>query len=165
MQTLILYIGLVGFLTFHPFHVSVTEMEHNPKEQTLEIAIKLFADDLDKALEKSYGKKYLLGTEKEKPGADEALYKYVKESLSIQIDGQVYPLKWLGRDNEGKAEPVIWLYVYAENVSKVSSIQVNNELLTELFSDQSNLVHVKVQKQTKSMYLSKSNHKAVLVFP
>ena len=39
---------------FHPFFVSVTEMNHNAKDKTLEISCKLFADDFEKGLEQVY---------------------------------------------------------------------------------------------------------------
>ena len=37
----------------HPIFVSVTEIEHNAVEKTLEISCKLFVDDFEKSLPKS----------------------------------------------------------------------------------------------------------------
>ena len=34
--------------TYHPIFVSVTEIEHNAKDKTLEISCKIFTDDLEK---------------------------------------------------------------------------------------------------------------------
>ena len=33
-------------VTYHPIFVSVTEIEHNNKDKTLEISCKIFTDDL-----------------------------------------------------------------------------------------------------------------------
>ena len=51
---------LIGGLVFnpsttnHPIYVSVTEIEHNAKEKTLEISCKIFTDDFEKALKATY---------------------------------------------------------------------------------------------------------------
>ena len=34
-------------VVYHPFYISVTEINQNPKEKTLEISCKLFAEDFD----------------------------------------------------------------------------------------------------------------------
>ena len=36
--------------THHPIYVSVTEIEHNAKDKTLEISCKIFTDDFEKTL-------------------------------------------------------------------------------------------------------------------
>ena len=39
----------LGF--FHPFYVSVTEINHNAKSKTIEISTKIFFDDLERDIE------------------------------------------------------------------------------------------------------------------
>ncbi len=60
-----LAIAVLGF--FHPFYVSVTEINHNAKEQTLEISCKMFAEDLEEILKKNY--KTAIDLSAEKPQA------------------------------------------------------------------------------------------------
>ena len=38
----------------HPIFVSVTEIEHNAKDKTLEISCKIFTDDFEKTLRLTY---------------------------------------------------------------------------------------------------------------
>ena len=40
--------------SYHPFYVSVTEINQNLKEKTLEISCKLFAEDFETTLNKDY---------------------------------------------------------------------------------------------------------------
>ena len=47
---------VVAEKVFHPFYVSVTEVNQNVSEKTLEISCKFFADDFENILEKSYKK-------------------------------------------------------------------------------------------------------------
>ena len=39
---------------YHPIYVSVTEIEHNAKDKTLEISCKIFTDDFEKTLSQAY---------------------------------------------------------------------------------------------------------------
>ena len=44
---------MTGFLALlHPFFVGVTEVQHNAKDKTLEVSVKLFAEDLEKTLDR-----------------------------------------------------------------------------------------------------------------
>ena len=55
---LLLWLPLLwGFGHRHDFHNSLTEMQFNPRKRTFEIAVKLFTDDLEKALAARHGGK------------------------------------------------------------------------------------------------------------
>ena len=47
---------------FHPFYISITEINHNAKDKTLEISCKMFAEDLEETLNKNYKTKKLYET-------------------------------------------------------------------------------------------------------
>ena len=48
------------------------------------------------------------------------------------------------------------------NLSQRSSIAVQNEVLTDLFEDQKNVVHIKYLGKKKSFVLIKENNKGML---
>ena len=55
-------------LGFHPYYVSVTEINHNATDKTLEISCKLFTDDFEKALADKYKMKVdLINPQTKKP--------------------------------------------------------------------------------------------------
>jgi hypothetical protein len=56
----------------------------------LQITSRVFADDLNKALEKKY-KKHYIGTAKESPEDLVLLKKYFAENLTIKVNGQSSP--------------------------------------------------------------------------
>ena len=59
-------------VVYHPFYISVTEINQNPKEKTLEISCKLFAEDFETTLNKEYKttvKLSYIGYEKDKESA------------------------------------------------------------------------------------------------
>ena len=58
MRLFLLYSVLIGvYLIFHDFHVSVTDLEHNAQNQTVEVSHRIFIDDLEMALKKFHKKK------------------------------------------------------------------------------------------------------------
>ena len=63
---------LISLVSVHEFHLSLTEINHNAENRSLEISIKLFTDDLTTALiQAGASKKIELGTEAEPPAANE----------------------------------------------------------------------------------------------
>src|ERR1700730_8159437 len=93
-----------GYLALlHPFFVSVTEINHNAKEKTLEISCKTFTDDLEKAIEKSANLKLDLFNVKDKAIAEKAIAEYFKKHLVIKVDGKAVPLEFVGFERESEA--------------------------------------------------------------
>ena len=72
------WLFLVVSLIVHPLFVSVTEINHNAQDKTLEISCKTFTDDLEKAIEKSSNVKIDLFTVKDKAAANKAISDYFK---------------------------------------------------------------------------------------
>ena len=50
----------------HPFYISITEINHNAKDKTLEISCKMFAEDLEETLDKNYKTEVDLSLAKDK---------------------------------------------------------------------------------------------------
>ena len=79
---------MVGGLLFnstatshHPIFVSVTEIEHNAKDKTLEISCKIFTDDFEKALRETYKTYVDLLQPKDKTAMNKLVSDYVQKHL------------------------------------------------------------------------------------
>ncbi|MFZ2905273.1 MAG: DUF6702 family protein [Cyclobacteriaceae bacterium] len=160
MNLLLPYV-LVLFVT-HPVHVSVTEIEFDQKERELEIVTRIFWDDLERAIrdERKQPDLNLL-----KPTgtvtSDHMISNYLMSRLRISLNGKQQQVKYLGYEVEGEA---IVAYVQVMNVKRFSGIEVFNTVLTELYEDQSNLVHVTVGEEVKSLRLMRDNPSGKLMF-
>mgnify|MGYP000135582919 CR=1 FL=1 len=66
----------------HEFYVSICNIQHNTEAATLEITLKIFTDDFEKALEQDSGKALHLGTPKEDSKADELIRDYLQKKTS-----------------------------------------------------------------------------------
>jgi hypothetical protein len=140
-----LMVGLLG--AFHPFFVSVTEINHNAKEKVVEISCKLFLDDTEKTLKKQLGIPVELGSPKDPKKAQQQLSDYIKKHLLVKLDGKPVVLDFVGYEVEGAS---LWTYFQVNNIASVHKIEVSNSLLYEMYDTQISIVHAQVGGDKKS---------------
>lgn len=154
-----LMIGLLAL--YHPFYVSVTEINHNAKEKTLEISCKLFLDDMEKTIKKELNTAVELTSPKDPKKAQQQVSDYVKKHLSIKIDGKPVSLEFIGYETEGAS---LWSYFQVKNISSVHKIEVSNSLLYELYDSQISIVHAQVGADKKSTKVTNPEKNMVFEF-
>jgi len=145
----------------HPFYVSVSQIGYNPESKSLELACKIFVDDLETALEAAGAKDLYLGLDKEKSSADEIIDNYLRKHLDIRINGNKVEGSFLGKE---VIDDVIWSYIEYPDVAFPSEISIDNTLLLDELEGQQNIVHVKIAGKEKSLRLFKGRSKDVLNF-
>src|ERR1700742_175623 len=84
----------------HPFYVSVTEIDHNAKDKTLEISCKIFTNDFETALEKATNSKVDLHNPKDKNETDKKISGYIMKHLQTVVDGKPQTLQFVGTENK-----------------------------------------------------------------
>lgn len=146
---------------FHPIFVSVTEIEHNAKDKTLEISCKIFTDDFEKTLRKSYTGKIDLADEKQKSQMGNLINGYIQKHLSITTDGKKATLQFLGFEQE---EEGVISYFQAANISTVKNVTVFDNILYEYSTQQMGIVHVIVNGSRKSTRLNNPDANASFSF-
>lgn len=155
-----LLLPLLAF-TAHKFYVSVTNVGYSEKDDALQITSRLFIDDLEAVLMARYDLEAKLATEDESESSDEYLEKYLRKKFKVEINGGGKSYELIGRkyDND-----VCIFYIEVPNINfpTVKSIQIQNEMLTDLFDEQQNLVHFKIKGKKKSFVLLKSDTKGML---
>lgn len=144
---------LRGAGVLHPFHISVTEIEHNAADKTLEISCKIFTDDFETILAKNYNAKVDLTNppNNNKPAMDSLVKKYINSHLSMKVNGKPVSFEYVGYEVEKEAA---YGYIQVDNISSVSKIDMNNSILYDKFDDQMNIMHVKVNGDRKSYKLN-----------
>ena len=153
---------LVWVPNLHPFYVSVTEVNFNESNQSLEISIKMFTEDLEEALATRYGQKLNFASEEEHPDADAYLALYLEDQIKIKVDGKPVSFQFLGKDAKSEAT---WCFAeIGELAGAPAQIEIRNSLLTSEFEGQKNMVHCKVGTETKSLLLQRRELSGVLSF-
>lgn len=145
----------------HPIYMSVTEIEHNAKDKTLEVSCKIFTDDFEKTLRKNYKGFVDLINPKDKAVMNKLVSDYVQAHLSIKADGKPLVLQFLGYEQQ---EEGINSYYQVSNIATVKKIDVTDNILYEYKDQQISIVHVIVNGNRKSTRLINPEDKASLEF-
>lgn len=159
----IVLIGFVSpfFFAAHRFHTSLTRMDYNPEEKSVEITIQLFTHDLQAALERQ--EKTSINFEKT-PKIDEIILKYLGERFVLKNkDGAIKKLKWIGMELETDS---IWLYVETAMPEGMASATLENRIFQEIFADQANLVTARYEnKKVDLVFQTNERAKEIQVSP
>jgi hypothetical protein len=155
-----LFLGLV--LSFHPIHLSITEIDHNEKSKALQITMRIFIDDLELSIRSKINDEELDLLE---PGkgrtTDELVKAYLAEVVRVKVDKKAGKINYLGHEIEG---PAMICYVEIENIKKFSTIEVTNKIILETHDDQSNLVNVNYKGKVKSLRLTNDSPTGAVTF-
>ena len=139
----------------HKFYVSLSEIRYNTETERFEVSMRIFPDDLDRVLLERSGIHTQLATEMEHKSADSLLMVYLLEDFSIEVNGALLELDYLGNEPESDA---IWCYMESSKVVAPESITVRNAILTEYFPDQVNIIQVYYGKWNKGLLLNRNEN-------
>jgi hypothetical protein len=158
--------GIIQALTLafylHPIHVSVTEIEYDEKAKALEIMMRVFSDDLEVTLRNDLKQPELdILNPKNGLTVDQMMATYLKSHFRILLDDKVQQTQYLGHERESDT---FIFYIEVSKVKKWKTIQVRNNIITETYDDQSNLVHVTVKGDIKSLRLTRDKPEDQLTF-
>lgn len=159
LSTLTSFLAIIFCL--HPIHVSVTEIDFDQKEHELEITMRVFIEDLELTLRNSLSQPELDIIAPTGTTTDRLVEDYLAEHFKISLDDKAQKTKYLGHEQEGDA---FILYVQVSNVKPWKSISIKNDIIMSTFSDQSNLVHVYIGDNVKSLRLTANTPADKLTF-
>lgn len=144
----------------HKFHASLTQIEVNSTAKTVEVAIRVFADDLEEALTRRSGHRVRLETASD---FDELALAYVASTLKLVApDGEPLTLRWIGKE---VAVDVVWLYVEAPLAGRLDGGRLETSLFFDLFDDQVNTVNLKDGKRRATLTFSTGDGAKPIAFP
>ena len=133
--------------TAHKFHTSFTEADYNAAEQSLQITLRTFPDDLETILAKRNGKRSVRLDRKEEVAP--LLTAYLQETFQLKnAQGETLTLSWVGLD---AGVDSAWLYFEAKLPGTCAGATLRNEFLFDLYDDQINLVSIKQGDKKQSL--------------
>jgi hypothetical protein len=138
-----------SFTLKHPFYLSVTEIKFDSKTKTLQASVKLFINDCEEALKKIYKKPVdLINYNKsDKAEIDSLLKNYIREHLSVKIEGKSQNLDLIGFERE---EEAVWIYLESKNCPVPKKVEIENSLLYDFIKTQTNIVKFEINGQSQS---------------
>ena len=133
------YAGVLTAIVWaHPFHVSITTFQLNPKSSSIDITMKLFTDDLENALRVKGTPPLKIGTKNEYTQSDSLIFRYLINHLQLSLDEKPASFKWLGKEIE---HDITWCYIEVKNVERFSKASIRNTIFVADFDDQLNISH------------------------
>jgi hypothetical protein len=135
---------------FHPFYVSVTEIDHNQKTKTVQVSVRVFFDDFENALDKRYKTSINILKPKDRKQVDGLISDYIKNHLQIKANNKSLTLKYLGYQIE---EDAAWCYFESEKIETIEKLEIQNDILFEQHDSQINMIHATVNGKRKSTKL------------
>lgn len=140
------FLMLTG-LNLHPIHVSITEINYNEKQKSLEISCQIFMDDFAEILERIHQTKIDFTNLKNKETTETLIANYLSKNLIISNLKKNFALNYIGFEIE---KDLVWVYAEVLKVKKIKQIKIQNTLLLDLFKDQNNMLHFKYFEQKKN---------------
>ncbi|WP_229252951.1 DUF6702 family protein [Dyadobacter helix] len=141
---------LTASIPAHEYHVSVTHMQYNPAEKLIEVSIRIFTDDLERALSENNGKRrFVIGNNDQNNSFIES---YIRKNFVFFDSGKKnVPVHFLGKEQE---EDATWIYMEIPYSASLTACSLQNSTLMDTFADQVNMTNVKYGNE-KRTYLFK----------
>lgn len=143
-------LSLLWAALLHPFYVSVTEINHNARTQSIEISCRMFYDDLEHTLNKQYHSRIDIVKPVNKAEVNKLLSDYVRKHLIIKADGKVLSPAYVGYEIQ---EDGAWAYLEVKGVPRPKKVEVHDDVLYTEHPEQINMLHVTVNGSRQSTKL------------
>jgi len=156
-MTIISTILMAVWGIFHPFFVSLIEIEYLPKEQQIGIVCKINMEDLESTLEHIAGKSIDI-QHADKKMIDGMLQTYFQKHLFININGKNQVIQYLGFEHKQEATLV---YLEIVHSAKPKKLVVTTNLMYEYIEQQIHIIQTKIGNQRKSYKLTNPEEKAL----
>lgn len=163
MQLTVISWALWAFLSLaHPFFISLTEMRYNANSKKMELAQKIFWDDLEVALSKEAGVAVDFLKPKDKAKLESLVEAYLLHHTQVWVNGKLISLNYLGHEVE---EDAAWFYFESSTTSMPKTVEVKSTVLLRDFDGQQNIVHIYYQsKSPRSLLLGEGKEKGKIEF-
>jgi len=136
---------------YHPFFVSMTEMDYNAKDKELEVSVRIFTDDFENAIRKYHpGVKVDILHPASQEQMNQFVNDYIQKHLQLKINGASVQISFAGYEQQSES---IWSYFEVKNITGIKKLDVTNSLLHDYNTNQINMMHVKVNDNEQNYKL------------
>ncbi len=146
---------------FHPFYVSVTEINYDSKGKSVEISCKMFTEDLEDVLKLNTKMNVDLSSQKQLEKNNQLVQAYITKHLSVAVNSKAVGFKFIGFEREKEST---YCYFEIENVPVFYSVEINNTLLHDFKKEQINIMHVVANGKRESTKLNYPKSQARFTF-
>jgi hypothetical protein len=156
-----LFIAVLSCFAFgtHKFYTAIYQINFVPKKKMVQITTRIFIDDLNEALENKFQKKTFLASDKETSEDIAFLKKYLTEKFILKINGQQKTMIFISKELE---DNILICYLKCSDISKINTIEIQNTIITEMHSEQQNIIKANFNNKKYSLLLDAETYKGML---
>lgn len=155
----ILIFIVLSAVSYHRFYTSIFQINYVPQKKMVQITTRIFIDDFNDALKNQYHKTTFLGTNKETQDDINLMKKYVSEKFKLTVNGKFETMNYLSNEKE---DNVLICYFKINDISKLKSLKIENTILTEVHSEQQNIIQFNNNGTKSSLLFSGETTKGML---
>ena len=152
---------LLVILSFaaHKFYVSIYQINYDASKKRVEITARLFVDDLNLVLEKTYHKKTNLGTQNQSKEEEQLLIDYLSNHITVTVNGSKKKLQFVRTELDTN---ILICYLKINDISKITSFEIQNNAFMEQFDTQQNIIQSSILGEKNSLLFTSDNYKGKL---
>jgi len=149
----------------HPIYISMAEIDYKSKANRLEIAVRVYSDDLQKAISAKEGELIEIGTDREHPEAVAYIKEYLRTNFKLYNKGK--PLEWeyVGRELKRQEFFAMWVYLKVDKLRKLKELKLYNNILIAYQERQENKISFRVDRGPYKKYNTYKGHQEVMLQP
>ena len=140
-----------GVSTKHPYYISVAEIHHNRNLERLEITLRIFVDDLEKAIALHQSLPSFYITNPDDPSTRDMIRLYLDDRFRLAVNREAASMEFLGGEVE---DDTYWAYLKVDGVVCFDQLEIEYIVLLEVFEEQLNLVHVQQESAIRTFRLT-----------
>lgn len=142
----------------HDIHISVVKLIQEKETDSMEMIVQVFLDDLMNSVGLTPGEPL----PDDYTSADDLLQKFVEDHLNISINDSIVTPVY--KENVAST-PAVWITYEIKNPPlPIQSIDIENDIMLDLFDDQLNLIHIEFPDHTSAHTLDAKKTKKKIVF-
>jgi len=134
----------------HDIHVTKCNIDFS------QITMHIYLDDLEAAIKKGGVEESLfLCTEKEHENGNKFIKEYFEKKFKLEVNGEAVEYNFLGKES-AKDIMAGWFYLEVEGVQELKDLKINYGILTDVHSDQQNVIRIKGPNKAEGYFLLNS---------
>ena len=145
----------------HPFHSTITSFDCKKDNKNIEVTIKIFTNDFEKALRADKNDDLIIDSKNSLYNIDSLMFMYIKQKLIVSIDRDRKEFSWVGKEIEND---ITWCYLEIINVDDFSKVSIENKLFLMFFDDQLNICHFYCSNKMETMMLHKETPYGEIIY-
>ncbi|MDO7846978.1 hypothetical protein Q5H92_11460 [Hymenobacter sp. M29] len=142
----------------HAYHSTLTELRYNAAKKQLELSVKVFTDDFEKALSQGQAAPVNLTDAGPRPLA--LTTAYVQRTLQVRTPtGAPLQVQVLGLQAENDG---YWLYCKVPLPGPLAGVQLRQAMMLDVFGDEMNIVNIEANGKKQSALFRAGHEEEVL---